>query len=109
MASRRPRWPESWTWHRCTSSVRSGQWTEVQRLNGLGPFYASLVVLRPSGFADATLQAPEPKVFGHVARLYELDGPPSLEQFNEIAEPWRPFRTWATVLIRLAGDRASRR
>jgi 3-methyladenine DNA glycosylase/8-oxoguanine DNA glycosylase len=25
-----------------------------------------------------------------------------------MAERWRPFRTWATVLIRLGGDRASR-
>ena len=28
------------------------------------------------------------------------------EQFAELAEPWRPFRTWATVLLRIAGDRA---
>ena len=25
-----------------------------------------------------------------------------------IAESWRPFRTWATVLIRLAGDRGTK-
>lgn len=34
---------------------------EVQKLKGLGPFYAGLVTLRASGFADALLQAPEPK------------------------------------------------
>jgi DNA-3-methyladenine glycosylase II len=80
----------------------------VQRLKGLGPFYAGLVVVRASGFADAMLLAPEPKVLAHTARFYKLDAPPTLEQFEQTAEPWRPFRTWATVLIRLAGDRAAR-
>jgi len=81
---------------------------EVQQLRGLGPFYAGLVVLRASGFADAMLQAPEPKVLAHAARFYGLDVPPSLEQLTAMAERWRPFRTWTTVLIRLAGDRAAR-
>jgi DNA-3-methyladenine glycosylase II len=84
-------------------------YVELQRLNGLGPFYAGLVVLRACGFADAMLQAPEPKLLGHVARFYRLPEPPSLEQLTAIAEPWRPFRTWAMVLIRLAGDRGERR
>jgi len=81
---------------------------EIQQLRGLGPFYAGLVVLRASGFADAMLQAPEPKVLAHGARFYGLDAPPSLEQLTAMAERWRPFRTWTTVLIRLAGDRAAR-
>ncbi|MGI8863606.1 MAG: DNA-3-methyladenine glycosylase family protein [Solirubrobacteraceae bacterium] len=80
---------------------------EVQRLKGLGPFYAGLVVLRASGFADAPLMSPEPKVLAHVARFYGLDQPPTLERFGTIAESWRPFRTWATVLVRLAGDRGT--
>ncbi len=81
---------------------------EVQQLKGLGPFYASLVVLRASGFADALLQTAEPRVLANVARMYGLPEPPSLEQFTALAEPWRPFRTWTTVLLRLAGDRARR-
>jgi DNA-3-methyladenine glycosylase II len=76
---------------------------EVQRLKGLGPFYAGLVIVRASGFTDALLQAAEPKLLGHVGRLYDLGGPADLGQLRVIAEPWRPFRTWATVLIRLAG------
>jgi DNA-3-methyladenine glycosylase II len=81
-------------------------YTEVQRLKGLGPFYAGLVVLRASGFADAMLGVAEPKVLGHTARFYDLPSPPTIERFTEMAEAWRPFRTWVTVLIRLAGDRA---
>jgi DNA-3-methyladenine glycosylase II len=81
---------------------------EIQRLNGIGPFYAGLVVLRTSGFADAMPAVAEPKLLAQVGRFYGLPESPSLEQFITIAEPWRPFRTWASVLIRLAGDRGSR-
>jgi DNA-3-methyladenine glycosylase II len=77
---------------------------EVLRLKGLGPFYAGLVVIRASGFADAMLTTAEPKVLRHAGRLYGLDAALTLEQLTERAEAWRPFRTWVTVLIRLAGD-----
>jgi DNA-3-methyladenine glycosylase II len=86
-----------------------GAFADLQRLRGLGPFYAGLVVLRASGFADVPLFRPEPKLLGHLASFYELTEPPSLhEQYLALAERWRPFRTWATVLIRLAGDRETR-
>jgi DNA-3-methyladenine glycosylase II len=78
---------------------------KLQRLKGLGPFYAGLVVMRASGFADAPLLVAEPKVLRHAARLYDLDAPPTLERFAELSDTWRPFRTWATVLLRLGGDR----
>jgi DNA-3-methyladenine glycosylase II len=81
---------------------------DLQRLRGLGPFYAGLVVLRAGGFADVPLFGPEPKLLGNLARLYELTEPPSwYEQYLALAERWRPFRTWASVLIRLAGDRGT--
>ncbi len=84
-----------------------GATEEMLRLRGIGPFYAGLIVLRASGFADAMLSAPEPKVMSHVARLYGLPSPPDLAALASLAEPWRPFRTWAIVLVRLAGDRAA--
>jgi DNA-3-methyladenine glycosylase II len=80
---------------------------ELQRINGIGPFYAGLIVLRASGFADAILQVPERKGLVHTARFYGLPEPPDGDQFATLAERWRPFRTWATVLIRLAGDRGT--
>lgn len=80
----------------------------VQRLKGIGPFYAGLIVLRATGFADAPLLMTEPRLLAHAARLYELDGEPTLEWFNRLAEVWRPYRVWASVLIRLAGDRLDR-
>jgi DNA-3-methyladenine glycosylase II len=73
----------------------------------VGPFYAGLIVLRASGFADALLPMAEPKVLAHTARFYGLPAAPDLEAFAALADRWRPFRTWATVLIRLAGDRGT--
>jgi DNA-3-methyladenine glycosylase II len=79
---------------------------ELQGLRGIGPFYATLIVLRAVGFADAPLAIEERHLLGHLGRFYSLDGPATLDQYRAISEPWRPFRTWAAVLVRLAGDRA---
>jgi DNA-3-methyladenine glycosylase II len=80
---------------------------DLQRLPGIGPFYAGLITLRATGFADAMLEVPERKGLAHTARFYGLDAPPDAERLAELAERWRPFRTWAIVLIRLAGDRGT--
>jgi DNA-3-methyladenine glycosylase II len=75
---------------------------ELQELPGIGPFYAMLILVRSSGHADL-LPAGEQRVLACAAHYYGLHGPPSPERFAELAEPWRPFRTWATVLLRYAG------
>jgi DNA-3-methyladenine glycosylase II len=79
----------------------------VQKLNGIGPFYAGLIVVRASGFADALMQTAEPKLLANAARLYGRTDEPTIAWLTALAERWRPFRTWATVLIRLAGDRGT--
>jgi DNA-3-methyladenine glycosylase II len=81
---------------------------ELQRLPGIGPFYASLIVLRGSGFADAWLGARERRGADHVATYYALDADDQDRRVAEIVERWRPFRTWCQVLIRLAGERGTR-
>ena len=80
---------------------------ELQEIRGIGPFYAGLIVLRASGLADAMLPAPEPRVMANAARFYGHTEAPTAEWFSALAELWRPFRTWAMVLIRLAGDRGT--
>ena len=52
---------------------------------------------------------PSRKLLKRAGELYGLAEPLTLEQLTRRAEPWRPFRTWTTVLIRLAGDRARAR
>jgi DNA-3-methyladenine glycosylase II len=77
---------------------------DLQTLKGIGPFYAQLLHIRSTGVTDALVD--EPRVLASTAHLYGLPHPPDRAAFAELAEPWRPFRTWATVLLRVAGDRA---
>jgi DNA-3-methyladenine glycosylase II len=81
---------------------------ELQRLPGIGPFYASLIVLRGSGFADAWLGAPERRGADHAARYYGVQDDDRDQRLTEIADGWRPFRTWCLVLVRVAGERGTR-
>ena len=74
---------------------------EMLDLDGIGPFYASLIVIRACGFADVL--ANEPLLRQSVAHFYGLDRAPSPEEFERLAGAWRPFRTWASVLLRYAG------
>lgn len=77
---------------------------DMRRLKGIGPFYASLITIRSVGFTDV-LPADEPRLLELVGLHYRVDGPVRRAQFEEIAEPWRPYRTWAAVLIRAASSR----
>ncbi|MET3803763.1 DNA-3-methyladenine glycosylase II [Nakamurella sp. UYEF19] len=77
---------------------------ELQAINGIGPFYASLITIRATGFTDV-LPADEPMALDLITQLYGLAKPCTPETFREIAEPWKPYRTWATVLVRAAGHR----
>ena len=82
-----------------------GAMDAVQELKGIGPFSATLIVVRATGFSDAMVAAPEPKLLRSAARFYGLDEPPTLAELTAMAEAWRPFRTWTTVLLRIAGSR----
>jgi DNA-3-methyladenine glycosylase II len=80
---------------------------DLQRINGIGPFYSALIVIRASGFADV-LPGDDQKALALVGELYGLGGPATAEQLTGIAEVWQPFRTWAVVLIRAAASRLVR-
>jgi DNA-3-methyladenine glycosylase II len=47
----------------------------------------------------------EPRLAGCLRHFYGLPSVPDADTSTRIAERWRPFRTWASVLFRLAGDR----
>jgi DNA-3-methyladenine glycosylase II len=80
---------------------------DLRSIPGIGPFYSALIVVRASGFADV-LPVGEPKALELTAALYDLPAPPSAAEFEAMAQAWRPFRTWAVVLIRAAGPRVLR-
>jgi len=83
---------------------------EVRSLRGIGPFYAGLIVLRASGFADAMLSAPEPKVMAHVARLYGLPAPRACSSLRDWPSPGVPFARgrpcWCAWRATVPGRRA---
>jgi DNA-3-methyladenine glycosylase II len=79
---------------------------QIQSLPGLGPTYANLVLLRSTGATDL-MTFHEPRLPYYAAHFYAAPHTPlTRDELAEISANWRPFRTWASVLIRVAGDRA---
>ena len=77
----------------------------LRQLPGIGPASATLILLRAAGVTDV-LTFDEPRIPGYVAHFYGTGPEPaSREDLMRISEGWRPYRTWAAVLLRVAGDR----
>jgi DNA-3-methyladenine glycosylase II len=76
----------------------------LQELPGIGPTYAGLILLRSTGATDIVTLG-EPRLPSYVSKYYGLAHPATPNELSKLAEAWRPFRTWAGVLIRVAGDR----
>lgn len=73
---------------------------QLKMLPGIGDFSAELILLRGVGETDY-LPTHEPRLGRAVARAYGLDRPPAPAQLEQLASPWRPYRTWATFLLRV--------
>ncbi|RZS43235.1 DNA-3-methyladenine glycosylase II [Herbihabitans rhizosphaerae] len=81
----------------------------LRRLDGIGPFSAELILLRgavhPDGFPTSERRLHEEMVSAYGPSTVDLHG---------IAERWRPYRTWISVLFRtrredLTGEIAGQR
>lgn len=72
----------------------------LRRFEGIGPFYAELVTVRALGHTDV-LPSVEPRV---VAATAARLGRPDLTAADlvDVAEAWRPWRTWVCVALRAA-------
>lgn len=66
----------------------------VQEVKGLGPFAADLVVIRGANAPDA-LPRHERRLEAEIVEQYGPDA-----TLTDVAESWRPFRTWAAVHLR---------
>jgi DNA-3-methyladenine glycosylase II len=64
----------------------------LQSIKGIGPFAAGLIVLRGANVPDG-MPRHEPRLEAEIKERYDGAGP-------EVAEKWRPFRTWAAVHLR---------
>ena len=67
----------------------------VQRIKGLGPFAAELVVLRGANAPDAVPRH-ERRLDDEVTERYG-----STRSLAEVSAAWRPYRTWAAVHLRI--------
>jgi DNA-3-methyladenine glycosylase II len=72
---------------------------ELQQLPGIGPFYSSLIVIRACGHADAPTLG-EPRSRATIEQAYGIDHELGDEELLALAERWRPFRTWISVMMR---------
>jgi len=79
---------------------------ELQQLRGVGPFYSALITIRACGFTDV-LPIGEQHLLGLVGELYGLGRSATDDELADIAESWRPWRTWVSVLIRAAAHRVA--
>ncbi len=71
---------------------------DLQEIPGIGPFSAELVLVRGAMLVDA-LPRHERRLLQAVGALYGRSDP-GPDDLARIAEDWRPFRTWACVLVR---------
>ncbi|MDQ1543641.1 MAG: hypothetical protein QOK08_1279 [Actinomycetota bacterium] len=75
----------------------------IQKLPGIGPTYSMLILLRSTGATDI-ITGLEPRMPSYLAHFYGLGTEATPQQIAEIMDRWRPYRTWSSVLTRVAGD-----
>jgi len=71
---------------------------ELTSLRGVGAWTAAHILIRGAGTADE-LPLQEPRLHRAVAFAYDLPAAPDDAELERIAEKWRPFRTWVSVLL----------
>lgn len=77
---------------------------ELQTIAGIGPFFAQGILYRGAGRTDGLIA--DDMTTAAIRRAYGLspDTPPA--DLVEIAEKWRPYRGWVTVLLHVAAREA---
>jgi DNA-3-methyladenine glycosylase II len=70
----------------------------LREIRGLGPFLSELVLLRGAGAPDV-VPASAPRIRAAVAEAYNIPEPDEA-RLLEIAERWRPYRSWVCLLLR---------
>jgi DNA-3-methyladenine glycosylase II len=78
--------------------------SELMPLHGVGAFTAEGTLLRGCGVVD---ELPgDPLSRDVIGELYGLGGPADDAALAEITDRWRPYRMWATVLLRVGWERS---
>ena len=77
---------------------------KLGEIHGVGEWTAGHILLRGTGAKDV-FSAAEPRVFHAVALAYGMHKDPTEKELIEISDRWRPYRSWATVLVAVAASR----
>ena len=80
--------------------------TQVRGLDGIGPFYSELVVIRALGHTDV-LPSNEPRLLDAVGALLGAGRSLTPDELARAAAGWTPWRTWAAVAARASGAQVS--
>ena len=83
---------------------RAAALAHLQTLAGIGPFSAELVLLRGVGDPDAFPRT-EKRLHRAMAAAYSLGEEPALANLERVADQWRPYRSWAGLLLRNSNSR----
>jgi DNA-3-methyladenine glycosylase II len=78
---------------------------ELSKLPGIGPFSAELILLRGAGHPDV-FATTEPRLHRAITAAYRLSSP-SVRDLAQVAEDWKPYRTWVSVMFRAQGEMAA--
>jgi DNA-3-methyladenine glycosylase II len=84
---------------RIRSTPREEALAELRRLPGIGEFSSELILVRGAGDPDH-FPRNERRLQRAMADAYGLDPIPPVERLIEIAEAWRPYRSWVSLLLR---------
>jgi DNA-3-methyladenine glycosylase II len=75
----------------------------LRELPGIGPFSASLVLIRGAGAPDAFTTS-EPRLLQAIRDAYGLPESTTEPEYARVAEAWRPFRSWVAFWLRAAPE-----
>jgi DNA-3-methyladenine glycosylase II len=89
---------------RLRSLAEADALAELRSLPGIGEWTAQAVLLRGCGVVDG-LPLGDGISRGAVQWFYKLAEPPDDAAWQRIAETWRPYRMWASVLLHMAWRR----
>jgi DNA-3-methyladenine glycosylase II len=76
--------------------------TELKKLPGVGDFGAQLIRLRALSAVDE-LPTSEKRLLAVLREAYGLAREPDMRTLEDLAEAWRPYRTWVCVCLRRMG------
>jgi DNA-3-methyladenine glycosylase II len=76
----------------------------LQRLPGVGPFSAALILIRGAGAPDVFTTS-EARLLSTMRDAYGIPGSAGEDDYRAVAEAWRPLRSWVSFWLRSGAPR----